>query len=641
MFLSYAHPAKFFRHLSFRSPFALLIATRLVGTLASCAAAHVAVVKRNRPTMVAGMRLRRLLAVAVLALVVMAAAICPDGLAQGGATTINKVATATFSYLPNGTAMPALYQVAGMTFFAHSSSGTGGPRIVDQGTPSERGYGFPAAGVTVVLPAAAKVVEARACLFAGAVTIETLSATGTRVAQKVVRLTNKCGDVSLAGADISIVRFTGGGGEASIVRLSARASRPPVVNAGADQSVTPGEVVILPGAARDPGGAVASHAWKQTGGKAVLLAGADRAIALFVAPDVSADETLTFRLTATDDEGEIATDDVTVTVVAQVDSFISVGAGVDHTCAVLDTGAMECWGRNDYGQSVPPAGPFVSVSAGESHTCGVRDTGVVECWGSNWRGRATPPVGMGTFVSVSAAGGHTCAVGDAGAVTCWGLNHVGQSVPPAGPFVSVSAGGNHTCAVRDTGALKCWGNDGYHQTPPTGTFRSVSVGGYHACGVRTTGAVECWGRGQATPPTGTFSSVSAGSVHTCGVRTTGAVACWGSSDHGRTVPPEGTFVSVDTVGSHTCGVRDTGAVECWGNNSHGKTVPPTPTGTFVSVSAGREHTCAMRDTGAVDCWGHDDNGDLDPPMPTGMFVSLRTVTQIRLPYYVFYVLLLQ
>ena len=115
-------------------------------------------------------RLRRPLWVIYLALAVVAAGMAADSRAED-------VATAEFSYLPSGAPMPPVYQVAGMTFFAHGASGDGGPRIVDQGTPSERGYGFPDAGVTVVLPAAAEIVEVRACLFAGAVTIESLSAT--------------------------------------------------------------------------------------------------------------------------------------------------------------------------------------------------------------------------------------------------------------------------------------------------------------------------------------------------------------------------------------------------------------------------------------------------------------------------------
>ena len=89
---------------------------------------------------------------------------------------------------------------------------------------------------------------------------------------------------------------------------------PPVADAGADQSVDAGVMVFLLGTGSDPDGTIASHAWTQTGGTTVSLTGADAATAVFVAPDVSVDETLTFRLTVTDDAGSQASDEVMVTV---------------------------------------------------------------------------------------------------------------------------------------------------------------------------------------------------------------------------------------------------------------------------------------------------------------------------------------
>ena len=91
-------------------------------------------------------------------------------------------------------------------------------------------------------------------------------------------------------------------------------NQPPVVDAGPDQSVEAGVMVFLSGTASDPDGTIASYAWTQTGGPAVSLTGSDAATAVFVAPDVQVDETLTFRLTVSDDAGAQASDEVRVTV---------------------------------------------------------------------------------------------------------------------------------------------------------------------------------------------------------------------------------------------------------------------------------------------------------------------------------------
>ena len=38
--------------------------------------------------------------------------------------------------------------------------------------------------------------------------------------------------------------------------------------------------------------------------------------------------------------------------------FQSVSAGGEHTCGLRADGSVECWGRDDAGQSSPPGGIF-------------------------------------------------------------------------------------------------------------------------------------------------------------------------------------------------------------------------------------------------------------------------------------------
>ena len=336
-------------------------------------------------------------------------------------------------------------------------------------------------------------------------------------------------------------------------QLTARATANP-------SNAKPGEPVNLSGAASHRGDRKVSFVWEQLeGGPPVRLRGADTAIATFTAP-VTID-TLTFRLTVSDDEGVEASAEVTVLV----EGFVSVSAGRAHTCWVRTTGVAACWGDSVEGQATPPGGLFASVSAGGSHTCGVREGGEATCWGDNAEGQSAPPDGQ--FASVSAGGLHTCGIRGSGEATCWGSDSEGQSTSPGGTFASVSAGGFHTCGVRDSGVVACWGDNAEGQSaPPGGLFGSVSAGKLHTCAVRESGEVECWGlddEGQATPPGGLFASVSAGGFHTCGVRESGHVECWGLDDQGQSAVPKGAFSKVSAGGLHTCGVRGPGAVACW------------------------------------------------------------------------------
>ena len=98
------------------------------------------------------------------------------------------------------------------------------------------------------------------------------------------------------------------------VQPRAPANQPPRVDAGPDQTVDAGSVVMLIGSGSDADGEIAGYQWTQTGGPTVSLSVADQALASFVAPQADAPVTLTFRLTVTDNDGATASEDVSITI---------------------------------------------------------------------------------------------------------------------------------------------------------------------------------------------------------------------------------------------------------------------------------------------------------------------------------------
>ncbi|MEZ8051657.1 glycosyl hydrolase family 18 protein [Vibrio atlanticus] len=92
-------------------------------------------------------------------------------------------------------------------------------------------------------------------------------------------------------------------------------NRKPTAAAGADKSVEGPASVSLDGStSKDNDGTIASYAWSQVSGTAVTLANANAAVASFDVVEVAQQETLTFSLTVTDNEGATSTDTVVVTV---------------------------------------------------------------------------------------------------------------------------------------------------------------------------------------------------------------------------------------------------------------------------------------------------------------------------------------
>jgi chitinase len=89
---------------------------------------------------------------------------------------------------------------------------------------------------------------------------------------------------------------------------------PPTANAGADFNSNEGASGSLMGSGSDTDGSISSYLWRQTAGPAVALSAANTARASFTAAQVSADTTLSFQLTVTDNQGSSASDVVVVTV---------------------------------------------------------------------------------------------------------------------------------------------------------------------------------------------------------------------------------------------------------------------------------------------------------------------------------------
>lgn len=196
-------------------------------------------------------------------------------------------------------------------------------------------------------------------------------------------------------------------------------------------------------------------------------------------------------------------------------------AGAAHACVLRQGGSVLCWGRNDVGQlgyghtddlvdgraavaqgEVSLGGVAIGVVAGARHTCALMEGGAVRCWGHNDVGQlgyghtadigdderptSQDPIDLGDDAIELAAGEqHTCALLVDGALRCWGgnadgrlgLGHaddIGDDETPASvaaldfggaDVVSVFGGSlaSHTCAVLGTGSLRCWGVDDHGQ----------------------------------------------------------------------------------------------------------------------------------------------------------------------------------
>ena len=229
-----------------------------------------------------------------------------------------------------------------------------------------------------------------------------------------------------------------------------------------------------------------------------------------------------------------------------------IALGPTHGCARFTSGAVSCWGKNDWGQTggrelrwdegpAPPArvaglDDARALALGRTESCALDARGKVRCWGAptqSWDGIVddptqgypihAAPVTLALPRATAIAHGlrHGCALLEDGTVWCWGRNDYGQlgdghvSAPRERPapvsglagVVEIALGSFFGCARTRGGEIWCWGDnfegqlgDGTRtdRTLPVavaqgGGALALALGHTHACALMAGGLVRCWG----------------------------------------------------------------------------------------------------------------------------------------------------
>ena len=420
--------------------------------------------------------------------------------------------------------------------------------------------------------------------------------------------------------------------------------------------------------------------------------------------------TFTGSPTALADQNETAPTD------ANYSAQSSIALGGDYTCVVLSIGEIKCWGKNNRGQlgdgtttdsSVPvtvlasgtaSSSPVAltgvtAVSAGYEHTCALLTSKQVRCWGNGFQGRlgngdpystasnpetvlvsgvnggtgANSPVALTDVTAISAGSGHTCALLISKQARCWGqagrlgngdglddsanaVAVLASGTAASSPVVltdvtTISAGGQHTCALLTSKEAKCWGS---------GSDGALGVGVFSATALNPVRVLASGTESSSPVALTDITAISAEGSSTCAMLTNTEARCWGyngdqqicdgssvrranpvtvlASGTAASSPVALTNVTAISMGqAHTCVLLTSKEAKCWGDNANGRLgdgtvmfkgnpVAVLTSGTAASspvaltnvtaIAAAINHTCAILVSKQLSCWGNNTSGQL-------------------------------
>ncbi|RZI55359.1 MAG: hypothetical protein EOP14_06635, partial [Pseudomonas sp.] len=446
---------------------------------------------------------------------------------------------------------------------------------------------------------------------------------------------------------------------------------PPTVNAGPDR--LEGAAFTLTGS----GSGAMSYAWTIVSSPGVpsnVLLGSPNALSTSF--NSSDDGSHVLRLTATDEAGNTAADDVTVVFNAQPPTFAGVNSIVVTNsqtevtlawlsatdavtsrerivydiCQTTTTGGCNSLFSTNY-TTAPGRLSYTirGLTAGTRYEFNVQARDGMGNRTNNPAIKSKSP--FSGAASVSAGFYFSCSLMTNGTVQCWGQNNVGQlgdgtTISRAAPRVvtgltnvtAIASGSNHSCALINDGTVKCWGSNSSKQLGDnvvTSSTAPLTVAGLSG-----------------------VTSIKAAYNQTCAITNAPAVYCWGNNANGvlgdgttttRSAPTLVTVVTgVNAIAmgiAHTCALLNDATVSCWGSNTSnqlgdGLTTSRTtagPVSNLAGVSAivaNEYHSCALIGS-SLRCWGKNGYGQLGdsstsvrsvPVTPTGMNSGVATVS---------------
>lgn len=307
-------------------------------------------------------------------------------------------------------------------------------------------------------------------------------------------------------------------------------------------------------------------------------------------------------------EGQFSNTPYKVEYLGEKATAISVGGW--HTCALLESGTVKCWGDNQFLQfgegsegmaysEIPKKIQLQknakAISAGATHTCAILEDKSIECWGG--KKPASVDESLTELEHILAPGEYIGVQTDqTKANSCAPITDDDKceiAVKDAMKDFELASGN-----TIDWSKIETVEGDNKHSSLPYGcVFHQKSGCSSDTCSL-CPDENDCWEilANQMQPYTPKSCSDTAKCIVNCQ----------------PSLPNNAKAISAG--GAHTCALLNDGSVQCWGDNGQGQISgikaesSPNHIMRFgvrkaTDISAGSSGTCALLDDEEVVCWG--------------------------------------
>jgi alpha-tubulin suppressor-like RCC1 family protein len=306
--------------------------------------------------------------------------------------------------------------------------------------------------------------------------------------------------------------------------------------------------------------------------------------------------------------------------------MLEISAGAMAACSRGGDGKVHCWGNGQLGRgsqarqrqaAAPvkegdePMSGAKQISIGDTMGCAVLDTGALRCWGLGTLGDGSAPPRP-----------YTQAV----AVQLGASARPGDVVGPVENANKVALGRQFACYLNLEGEVFCWGQNDYGQLGISGD----QVSGMGSCR-SAQGSIHCSNHAVSLGIDG-VSDLALGAAHACAI-VDGGIVCWGSNeslqvrnDNSNEILQPTRLSGIEgaealALGmSHSCARLSNSKIACWGANQHGQLGQTNldaqdeiigrvtgPRNVELAqqrfVASGQHTACSLGPNGTLFCWG--------------------------------------